>query len=57
MFMSQQGLCGLTNPFITCENSFRGLSVRAPTQVLVTVYESKRAVWADESIRHMWKEF
>jgi len=55
--MSQQGLCGLTNPFITCENSFRGLSVRAPTQVYVTVYESKRAVWADESIRHKWKEF
>jgi len=22
--MSQQGLCGLTNPFITSENSFRG---------------------------------
>jgi hypothetical protein len=31
--------------------------VRAPTQFLVTVYESKGAVWADESIRHLGKQF
>jgi hypothetical protein len=31
--------------------------VRAPTQFSVTVYESKGAVWADESIRHLGKEF
>jgi len=51
--MSQQGLYGLTNPFITSENSFRGLFVRAPTLFVVTVYESTGAVGADESIRHM----
>jgi len=31
--------------------------VRAPTQFLVIVYESKAAVWANESIRHLCKEF
>jgi len=29
------------------------VSMRAPTQFLVTVYESKGALGADESIRHM----
>jgi hypothetical protein len=24
LFMSQQGLCGLTNPFFTCESTFEG---------------------------------
>jgi hypothetical protein len=24
LFMSQQGLCGLTNPFVTCERTFEG---------------------------------
>jgi hypothetical protein len=93
LFMSQQGLCGLTNPFITCENSFRScfcegaasvfgdcLQVKrgcagtrihsspvqgvsgaicewAASQFSLTVYESTGAVGADESIRHMWKEF
>jgi len=31
--------------------------VRAPTQFLVTVYESKGAVWADEYIRRLGKQF
>jgi len=31
--------------------------VRAPTQFLVTVYESKGAVWADESIHHLGQQF
>jgi len=33
------------------------ISERATTQFFMTVYESKGAVWADESIRHLWKEF
>jgi len=33
------------------------ISQRAATQFFVTPYESKGAVWAYESIRHLWKEF
>jgi hypothetical protein len=91
--MSQQGLWGLTNLFLTCEKSFEGcfwvgtdsvfldylwvtrgclgcripsppvkavsgaISKWAPSQFSFTVYESTGAVGADESIRHMWKEF
>jgi len=93
LLMSQQGLCALTNPFITCENSFRScfcegadsvfgdclrvkrgcvarrnhsspgtavsgaISEWATSQFSFTVYESRGAVGADESIRHMWKDF
>jgi hypothetical protein len=35
----------------------RATSERAATKFSLTVYESKGAVWADESIRHLWKEF
>jgi hypothetical protein len=31
LFMSQQGLWGLANPFVTCENSFEGTSEWAAT--------------------------
>jgi hypothetical protein len=91
--MSQQGLCGLTNPFVTCESSFGGyfwvgsnlvfldsfyvnrgsvrwwihasalktfsvmISERATTQFSLTVFESTGAVCADESMRHLWKQF
>jgi len=51
--MSQKGLCGLTNAFVTCENSFRGRVCEAPTLFFVTVYESTGDVGADDSIRHM----
>jgi hypothetical protein len=51
--MSLQGLCGLTNPFVTCENSFEGTSEGVGTQFSLTVYESLGAVWAAESIRHL----
>jgi len=47
--MSQQGLCGLMNPFITCESSFRGPFCEGDNSIFMTVYESKGAVWADES--------
>jgi len=91
--MSQQGLFGLTNPFVTCESTFEGYiwvgsdsvfrdclwvqrgcvgwQIRsspveavsgaiyewAAIQFSLTVYESTGAVWADESIRHLWKHF
>jgi hypothetical protein len=33
------------------------ISERAMTEFFMTVYESKGAAWADESIRHLWKQF
>jgi hypothetical protein len=33
--MSQQGLCGLTNPFVTCEKSFEGFFVVGSESVLL----------------------
>jgi hypothetical protein len=47
--MSEQGLCGLTNPFVTCESSFGGYCEWVATQFSLTVYESTGAVWDDES--------
>jgi len=91
--MSQQGLCGMTNPFVTSKSSFGGyfwvgsdsvfldvfwvnkgcarwgflvssletvsvmISKLAATQFSLTLYESTGDVRADESIRHLWKEF
>jgi hypothetical protein len=57
LFMSHQGLFGLPNSFATCESSFGGISEWEASQFSLTVYESTGAVEADESIRHMWKEF
>jgi hypothetical protein len=93
LFMSQKGLWGLTNSFVTCEKRFEGcfwvgsnlvfldclwvtrgclgsrihwppvkavsgaISEWEASQFSLTVYESTGAVGADESIRHMWKEF
>jgi hypothetical protein len=87
--MSQQGLWGFTNPFVTCGKRFGGLLLRrqrlsfprlfrshqgclgcrihslpvkavseaisewAASQFSLTVYESRGAVGADVSIRHM----
>jgi len=33
LFMSQKGLCGLTNPFVTCERSFGGYFWRGTESV------------------------
>jgi len=57
LFMSQKGLFGMTNPFVTCESSLRGDFSEGSDSVFQTPYESKGAVWAYESIRHLWKEF
>jgi hypothetical protein len=93
LFMTTQGLCGLTNPFVTCVSSFRvfflvgsdsvfldylwvnrgwvgwriysspekalsgPISQWAATLFSLTVYEVTGAVWADEFIRHVGKEF
>jgi len=40
LFMSHQGLFGMTNPFATCESSFRVISEWAASQFSLTVYES-----------------
>jgi hypothetical protein len=53
MFMSQKGLSGQRNPFVTCERSCRGIFDWATSQFSLTVYESTGAVRADESIRHL----
>jgi len=45
LFMSQQGLCGLTNPFNTSESNFEGYFWLAATQFSLTVYESTGVVW------------
>jgi len=55
--MSQQGLGGLTNPFVTRESTLGPISVWAATVFSLTVYELTVALWADEFIRHVGKEF
>jgi hypothetical protein len=55
--MSQKGLCGQTNPFITYESSLGAISEWTLSQFSLTVYELTGAVGADESIRHLCKEF
>jgi len=57
LLMSQKGLCGKTNPFVTSVRSFGGLFDLAASQFFLTVNQSTGAVGADESIRPMWKEF
>jgi hypothetical protein len=93
LFMSQQGLCALTNPWVTSGNifyddfwegsdyvfldcfwvnrcyvrwGFHASSLEAVSEVIfewaatqftLTIHESTRAVWADEFIRHLWKQF
>jgi len=46
-----------TYPFVTCERSFGAIFEWAPSQFSLSVYESTKAVGADESIRHMRKKF
>jgi len=57
LFMSQNGLCGQTNPFVTCERSFEGYFWMGTESVFIAVCESTKAVGADEFIGHMRKEF
>ena len=49
LLMSRKGLCGLMNPFVTCESSFGGYLWVAATQFSLTVYESAGAVWDDKT--------
>jgi len=51
--MSQQGLWGLTNPFVTYEKSFEASLEWAAILFSLNFYESPGAVWAVESIRHL----
>jgi hypothetical protein len=57
LFMSQKGLCRLTNPFVTCERSFGGYFWLGAKSFFFDYLWVKRAVGADESICHLWKEF
>jgi len=57
LFMSQQGLCGLTNPWVSSGKVLVMISGWATTQFSLTLSVSTGAVWADESIRHLWKKF
>jgi len=51
--MSQWGLFGLTNPFVTYKSSSGAISKRVATKFFVTPYESKGALGADEFIHHL----
>jgi len=52
-----RGCVGWRIHFLNCESSFGGSLWVGRTQLSLTVYESTGAVWADESIRHLWKQF
>jgi len=47
------GAVWVTNPFVTSESSFGGYFLVGSDSISLTCYESTRAVWADESIRHL----
>jgi hypothetical protein len=93
LLMSEQGLCGLTNTFVTCERSYGGylwvgsdsvfldclwvnrgcvgwrihssplkavsgaISEWAATQFSLTFYDSTGVVRAEDSLCHLWKQF
>jgi hypothetical protein len=57
LFMSQQGLCGLMNPSSPMKAVSGAILELATTQFSLTVSESTGAVWANESIHHVWKQF
>jgi len=55
--MSQKGLCGRRIHSSPLKGVSGAIFEWAPSQFSLTVYESTKAVGADESIRHMRKEF
>jgi predicted nuclease of restriction endonuclease-like RecB superfamily len=55
--MNQQGLWGLTNPIVTCESSFRDIFEGVANQFSLTVSESVGAMYADESLCYLFKQF
>jgi len=57
LFMSQQGLCALTNPLVTSGTFSVMISERAATLFFFIVSESTGAVQAEDSFCHLWKQF
>jgi hypothetical protein len=55
--MSQQGLCGLTNPFSPVKAVSGAISEWSATQFSLTFSESTGAVGAEDSLCHLWKQF
>jgi len=57
LFLSQQGLFALPNPHVTFEAASLMFLESAKTQFSLTISESLGAFYADESTRHLWKQF
>jgi hypothetical protein len=55
--MSHQGLCGMTKPSSAVKAVSGATSQWSATQFSLTIYESTGAVWAQESICHLWISF
>ena len=57
LFLSQQGLCGLTNPFVTYESRFGGYFWVGTDSVFLDSFLVSGAVCADESMDQLLKHF
>jgi hypothetical protein len=57
LFVSQQVLCGLTNPFVTCESTFEGYFYVGQRLSFPGLFLCQRVLCADESMRQLWKHF
>jgi hypothetical protein len=57
LFMSQQGLCGLTNPFLTSNSSVRGYFWVVSDSVFLDVFSVNRCCARWGFLRHLCKQF
>jgi hypothetical protein len=57
LFMSQQGLCGLTNPFVTSESTFEGFLCVDTVSVFLDSLWVKRGCMGLRIISHLWQQF
>ena len=57
LFMSQQGLCALTNPLVTSGTFSVMISERAATLFFFIVSESTGVMGAEDSFCHLCKNF
>jgi len=57
LFISQQGLCGLTNPFVTCESTFEGYLWVDNVSVFLDCLWVNRGCVGWRIIRHLWQQF
>jgi len=56
-FMSQQGLCGLTNHSSPVTEVSGAISAWSATKFSLTFSLSKGAVLSEDSFCHLWKQF